>query len=244
MPTETIKVISWTDRSWVRRQYQQFSGRFRLDETSGLYFDVETPIAHRKLISRTFLKLPGKVRHAAVYLGLTVSTTNRPATLSGDQSAVYGAWDRPHSQISPHLEITQASLTPEFVFPHLVHECCHLLWAIQTKAARAAYTNEIRTLVEELGADDFIEVTGYAQTFFDAWQEALLIADGLGILHRRNLALDKWVMESFCESVAKICCPTYKEREERHTEGLLELRQAAMAEHFELTLESRLVAFA
>ncbi len=240
MPTNTIKIVSWTDRSWVRRQYQQFCGRYELDEKSGLYFDQETPLAHRKLILRTFLKLPKQVRQAALYLGLTVSTTSNRSTLSGDQSAVYGAWDRPHSQISPHLEMTETSLTPELVFPHLLHECSHLLWAIQTRAAKAAYTNEIRTQVD----DDFIEVTTYAQSFFDTWQQVLLLADGIGIAQRRNLALDKWVMESFCESVAKICCPTYKEREERHTEALLELRQAAMAEHFELTLENRIAVCA
>jgi len=208
-----------------------------LDERSGLYFDWETPIAHRKLISRTFLKLPKQVRQAAIYLGLTVSTTDRPCTVSGDQSAVYGAWDRPHSQISPHLEMTETSLTPELVFPHLLHECCHLFWAIQTKAAKATYTNETTALLD----DEFIEVTTYAQSFLDAWQQSLLIADGFGIQQRRNRALDKWVMESFCESVAKICCPTYKEREERHTQQLLEWRQAAMAEHFDLTLATEFV---
>ncbi len=240
MPAKTIKTISWTDRSWVRRQYQQFCGRYELDERSGLYFDVETPLAHRKLISRTFLKLPKQVRQAALYLGLTVSTTSNPSTLSGDQSAVYGDWDRAHAQISPHLEMTEASLAPELVFPHLLHECCHLFWAIQTRSARTAYTYDIAAQVD----DDFIEVTTYTQSFFDAWQKALLLEDSPGVLHRRNLALNKWVMESFCESVAKICCPTYKESEERHTEALLEMRQATMAEHFELTLTSRLIAYA
>lgn len=240
MPTRTIKTISWTDRSWVRRQYQQFCGRYELDEKSGLYFDVDTPSAHRKLISRTFLTLPAQVRRAALYLGLTVSTTSNPSTLSGDQSAVYGDWDRAHEQISPHLEMTEGSLAPELVFPHLLHECCHLFWAIQTRTARAAYINDIQTQVD----DDFIEVTTYTQFFYDAWKETLLLEESSGILHRRNLALTKWVMESFCESVAKICYPTYKESEERQTDELLELRQATVAEHFELTLESRLVAYA
>lgn len=247
MPSKTIKTISWTDRSWVRRQYQQFCGRYELDESSGLYFDVETPLAHRKLISRTFLRLPKQIRQAAIYLGLTVSTTSSPSTLSGDQSAVYGDWDRAHFQISPHLEMTEASLSSQLVFPHLLHECCHLFWAIQTRAARAAYINDIRAQAEEIKDQDdngFIEVTTYAQSFFDDWQATLLLEEFSGVHHRRNLALTKWVTESFCESVAKICFRAYKESEERYTDDLLELRQAAMAEHFELTLESRLVAYA
>ena len=237
MPTATIKTLSWGDRSWMSRQYQQFCGRFSLDEPSGLYFDVGTPDAHRKLISRTFLKLPKQVRDAAIYLALTVSTTSATHTLSGNQSAVYGAWDRPHLKISPHLEMTETSLTSELVFPHLLHECCHLFWAIQSRAAKAAYTDEMRELLD----DDLIEVTSYAQSYFDTWQELLLISDGFGVQQRRNRALDQWVVESFCESVAKICCPTYKEGEERYTEQLLERRQAAMAEHFKLTLTKRLV---
>jgi hypothetical protein len=48
------------------------------------------------------------------------------------------------------------------------------------------------------------------------------------------------VMESFCESIAKLCCPSYKENEERDTELLLETRRSAIGEIFELCLEDRL----
>lgn len=235
MPSKTIKIISWSDRSWMSRQYQQFCGRFELDETSGLYFDVETPAAHRKLIVRTFLKFPKQVRDAAAFLELTVSTTTSPGTVSGNQSAVYGAWDRPHSQISPHLQMTETSLASELVFPHLLHECCHLFWAIQSKAAKMAFKDEM----EELLNDAFVEVTAYAESYLNEWRQALILPAGMGIQQRRNRARDQWVMESFCESVAKICCPAYKEHEDRHTQQLLERRQAAMVRHFQLMLMNR-----
>ena len=88
-----------------------------------------------------------------------------PSTLSGNLSAVYGSWNQfDQNRISPHLEMTTISLASEFVFPHLVHECCHLFWAIQSKAAKDSYTCAIVELVDA----PFIEVTDYAQGYFDA----------------------------------------------------------------------------
>jgi hypothetical protein len=236
MPSPTIRVINWHDRQWLNREFQQFCGRYRLDEASGLYFEWETPAAHRALISRTFLRLPDPLRKVALYLRLTVSTTNKPGTRSGSLSAVYGAWEASsHSRISPHLEMTQTSLSSQFVFPHLVHECCHLFWAIQSHAAKTRFARKMVELIEH----GFIEVTGYAQGFFDEWQK-LAFDDGPGAIQCRQHALEKWVMELFCESIAKLCCPSYKENEERDTELLLETRRSAIGEIFELCLEDRL----
>ena len=236
MPSTLTRTIGTFERPWLNRHYQRFSGRFQLDKASGLYFDSETPAAHRKLISATFLQLPKTLRDVAIYLGLTVSTTDMPGTLSGSLSAVYGSWDSAdHSRISPHLEMTTISLTPEFVFPHLVHECSHLFWAIQSKAAKARFTREMLDIV----VHSFVEVTDYAQDYFDEWQE-LLGQEIPFIQQRRNRALDQWVLESFCESVAKLCCPLYKQKEGRQTDTLLEARQAAIAEHFDLVLENQL----
>jgi hypothetical protein len=236
MPSPTIRVINWHDRPWINREFQQFCGQYRLDEASGLYFEFETPAAQRALISRTFLRLPDPLRNAALYLNLTVGTTNMSATRSGSLSAVYGAWDASnHSRIVPHLEMTQTSLSSQFVFPHLVHECCHLFWAIQSRSAKAQYAWKMVELLD----CGFIEVTGYAQGFFDDWQRQL-DNDEPGASHRRRHAMDKWVMESFCESIAKLCCPSYKENENRDTESMLDRRRSAMVEIFELSLEDQL----
>jgi hypothetical protein len=231
LPTKTERVITWTDRSWVRRQYQQFCGRFELDETSGLFFDWNTPESNRQLISRNFSRLPQSLRAAALYLKLTVSTTNNAYTLSGNHSAVYGDWERQHAQISPHLEMSASSLHAAIAFPHLVHECCHLFWAIQSRAAKAAYIDKMVTLAEQLGTDEFVEVTGYAQSYFDEWR-GLRDAEGTGADLMRKRTMHKWAMESFCESVAKICCPTYKEAEKRDARVLLAERLKIMREEF------------
>jgi hypothetical protein len=236
MPSTLTRTIGTFERPWLNRHYQRFSGRFQLDKASGLYFDSETPAAHRKLISATFLQLPKTLRDVAIYLGLTVSTTDMPGTLSGSLSAVYGSWDHSdHCRISPHLEMTTISLTPEFVFPHLVHECSHLFWAIQSKAAKARYTRKMMSIVDQ----PFLEVTDYAQDFYDEWHE-LLGQEIPFIQQRLSRTLDQWVLESFCESVAKLCCPLYKQKEGRQTDTLLEARQAAIAEHFDLVLENQL----
>ncbi|MBS2004345.1 MAG: hypothetical protein JST44_22750 [Cyanobacteria bacterium SZAS LIN-5] len=241
MPPKTERVISFSDRSWVRREYQQFCGRYELDETSGLYFDSDTPSAHRKLISRNFLELPRPLREAALYLGLTVSTTSNRCTVSGNQSAVYGDWERQDNRIMPHLEMSASSLSSALSLPHLVHECCHLFWAVQSKAAKLAYIDQMVALVERFGADDFVEVTGYAQDYFEEWRK-LINADGYAIATRRNRALEKWAMESFCESVAKICCPSYKQDEARQTDELLQERLRIMREEFNFDPARRLAA--
>ncbi len=236
-----VRNVTWTDRPWVRRQYQQFCGRFELYETSGLYFDAQTPEHDRQLISLNFLKLPTPLCKAALYLGLTVSTTKNPSTASGNHSAVYGDWERPHAQISPHLEMSAASLNSAVSLPHLVHECCHLFWAVQSKAAKLAYIQRLVVLVEErFGAANFVEVSKYAQDYFDEWRKLIDAPPEFGIASRRIRALEKWAMESFCESVAKACCPSYKEGEMRSTEYLLEARLLAMkAEfHFEPALRA------
>jgi hypothetical protein len=232
MEAKTDRVITWNERPWVRRQYQQFCGRFVLDEASGLFFDCHTPEWDRRLISSNFSKLPSALREAALYLKLTVSTTSNDYTLSGNESAVYGDWERKHDQISPHLEMSAASLHSASAFPHLVHECCHLLWAILSRTAKTAYIEKMVAVVEELGTENFVEVTSYAQSYFDEWRH-LIGAEGVGVDFRRRRVMEKWAVESFCESVAKICCPTYKEAEKRDASQVLEARLKVMREEFD-----------
>jgi len=184
------------------------------------------------LISNTFIQLPVPLRQAAIYLGLTVSTTQNPHTLSGDQSAVYGSWSSDHSHISPHLEMSETSLSSVLIFPHLLHECSHLFWAIQTQTAKDRY----KSLMMATCKTGFVEVTTYAHGFYNEWQK-LLLMDGFAIQQRRANALDKWVVESFCETVAKICCPWYKTEENRCNDELLKSRHEAIYENFGLAID-------
>ncbi len=235
MPSTTIRIIDRSNRPWISRELQQFCGFYRLDEPSHLYFDIATPPEHCALISHTFLKAPGRLRAAALYLELTVSTTSQPQTKYGFLSAVYGDWaQHRHKLISPHLEMSAPSLAPELVQPHLVHECSHLFWAIQSTGARDAFVGAM----VELMKNNLHEVTDYAQGFYNEWQKLLklLHQGGEAIVARLNRALEKWVTESFCESVAKICCPGYKHYEEREAEPLLDERRKLIASHFGLEL--------
>lgn len=234
-PNAPTKIISWSGRSWVNRELQAFCGTYELDQASGLYFASETPKGHRRLISRLFLRLPEELREAALYLGLTVSTTSARKTRSGDQSAVYGAWDRGHAQISPHLEMTETSLSDALAMPHLLHECAHLFWSIQSAAAKARYTRAMVALV----VPAFVEVTTYAQHFFDEWQDSRAL-NGFAAAHRENRALEKWVTESFCESAARLHCPDYKAEEGREVDDLLLARREAMERCFTLSLDCRM----
>lgn len=233
MPGKTERTITRSERSWVNREYQIFCGRYELDEASGLFFDEVTPASHRSLIAGDFLLMPRRLRDAALYLGLTVSTTNKMRTMSGNNSAVYGDWERPHSLISPHLEMTALSLTSALRFPHLVHECSHLFWAVQAKTPMQAYVGKMLALVERIcgGGGDLFDVTAYAQRFFDEWRE-LPDANDAGMVARRRRAFEKWVVESFCESVAVLCCAAYRDRHGVDTDALLAYRLEAMKVEF------------
>lgn len=231
MTVSKSKTIDWPQRQWATREFQRFCGRFELDEHSGLYFDCETVQNHKALISKTFPHLPTSVRQAALYLALTVSTTQNAHTINGDQSAVYGAWERDHAHISPHLEMSAASLNSELILPHLIHECCHLFWVIQDKDARQRYTNEMIRLV----SDDFVDVTLYAQRWLLDWKRQPDTTDG-ATQERRRRALNKWVTESFCESVSRLCCPWYKSDERLDASGLLERRHQAISNNFGLSI--------
>jgi hypothetical protein len=61
----------------------------------------------------------------------------------------------------------------------------------------------------------------------------LIGAEGVGVDFRRRRVMEKWAVESFCESVAKICCPTYKEAEKRDASQVLEARLKVMREEFD-----------
>jgi hypothetical protein len=226
------RIVCWPERSWATREFQRFTGRFDLDETSGLYFDCDIYSPHKRLIVQAFRYTPDLLRQAANTLALTVSTTRAPRTLLGDQSAVYGDWDRPPHQISPHLEMSEASIVPELLLPHLVHECSHLFWALQSKSARDRYHQEILKLVDGHAE----EVTLYAQRFFNSWQKSIE-AGGAAETSRR--AAQKWLVESFCETVSKICCPWYKEEELLDPVHLIRARHVIMESIFGLVVSTQ-----
>lgn len=235
MSIPTVRTITRNERAWLNREFQMFCGRFELDQSSGLFFAELTPGYHRQMIGEDFLALPLKLREVALYLGLTVSTTKEQRTSSGHASAVYGDWDRPHSKISPHLEMSVASLdSTRLCLAHLAHECSHLFWAVQPEPARAAYIQKMLALVEKFraGGDEFVEVTAYAQRQFDALN-LLPESDDPGIVARRARLINKWAMESFCESVAKLCFASYQSEEGRQTDELLAFRLQAMKEEFD-----------
>lgn len=234
MPIKTERIITRNERSWVNREYQLFCGRYELDQASGLFFDQVTPAFHRNLIAGDFLLMPRSLRDAALYLGLTVSTTNKLRTISGNHSAVYGDWERPYSLISPHLEMTALSLSSALRFPHLVHECSHLFWVVQTEAAKSAYVRQMVALVEDVCVvgTNIVDVTAYAQRFFDQWRN-LPDADAPGMVKRKKRVFEKWVVESFCESVASLCYATYRDSRGPDVDSLLAARLKAMREDFD-----------
>jgi hypothetical protein len=206
MSLPDTKIVDRRNCSWMNRSFQNLCGLYVRDEVTNLFFHEQMPAEHQNKIVEAFDRLSPTLRESAESLGLTINTTNSPRTLAGHESSVYGDWQRVPGRISPHLEMTRTSLSAELIVPHLAHECCHLFFALLSDPDRKEYVARAARNVSA----DLVEVTAYAQRFFDEWQQTLTLSDELPyVSHRRAAARQRWVLESLCETVAIMHCDHY-----------------------------------
>jgi hypothetical protein len=206
MSLPDTKFVNSRNCSWMNRRFQNLCGLYVRDEVTNLFLHEQMPAEHKNKIIEAFNRLSPTLRESAEFLGLTINTTNSPRTLAGHASSVYGDWQRVPERISPHLEMTRTSLSPELIVPHLAHECCHLFFALLSDEDREEY---IVRAARNVSAD-FVEVTPYAQRFFDEWQQTLTLSDELPyVSSRRAAACRRWIVESLCETVAIMHCEHY-----------------------------------
>lgn len=203
------RVITHTmsSRSWINRELQHFLGGYRRSR-SGLYVMEGTPVRAARRICSTFLLCPEQLRAVAKEHDLTVSLSLFDRTKAGNSCTIYGAWyGRNPKEISPHLEIGKVSLPGDFLFPHMVHELSHLFWKTRPLEARELYR---AFLTGSTGKDDR-EVTPYSHDHLEEFLEGKSQKASPSSQHSRIVAgrQERWVEESFCETVAALVVPGY-----------------------------------
>lgn len=229
MPTVAYRkrVITHSDRPWAFcRKYQQFLGVYVEDPESGLYFCELTAASSRARISRAFLGLSDQLQNLCLQYQVTFSTC--PGwTINGNSSSLYSNFkESRRERISPHIEMSFRSLTDDLLVPHLVHEVCHIWWRHQSVERRRAYT---QFLVDSCSGRT-IEVSEYVQEFFADWRRSLEIPDSESYAqNHRACYLEQWAEESFCDTVAKLVAPNYR-NQWRGSNVNLELRRAMIKE--------------
>lgn len=203
------RVITHTmsSRSWINRELQHFLGGYRRSR-SGLYVMEGTPVRVARRICSTFLLCPEQLRTVAKEHDLTVSLSLFDLTKAGNACTIYGAWSgRNPKEISPHLEIGKVSLPGEFLFPHMVHELSHLFWKTRPQDARERYR---AFLTGSTGKDDR-EVTPFSHDHLEEFLEGKVQKASQPSQHSRIVAgrQERWIEESFCETVAALVVPGY-----------------------------------
>jgi hypothetical protein len=207
MPVNQKRVIGPSERPWaVRRDYQRFFGIYEPDESCGIFYDIEVSEADRRLLRGTFKRLPAPLQQICREYQVTFSTA-AGCTASGNSSAFYADFGRSSKErISPHIEMSDRSLTPNLVLPHMTHEAAHLWWRTRSEDARLDYTRFLlRTCLPGT-----IEVTDYVDEHFRNYCRALEIPDSecYAETHRCRFR-ELWIEESFCDTVAALHVPSY-----------------------------------
>lgn len=202
------RVIDTIDRPWAaRRLYQRFLGPYLLHPQTGIYFSSDATAEQKKLLVATFGRLPEQYQQLAAEYALTLSFCEF-ATANGNSSTFYADFRQSdRRKISPHIEMSQSSLSPQLVHAHLTHELSHLWWRNLAEQARQRY----RRFLAETCNDGTIEVTRYAHDYFLHYLEEPAGNDAVSSARRQN-SLQSWCEESFCESVAVLECPQYPHR--------------------------------
>ncbi len=218
MRTKTTRRIGLRERPWAySRNFQHMLGIFVEEPSSGLFFAEHTPEENVALIACHFRRLPPQLQALGRELELTFSTCEG-ATANGNSSTCYADFKRrDRREIAPHIEMGTRSLKPDMVLAHLAHEVCHLWWSSLRPGGRTAY---MQYLIDSASPQS-VEVTAYAQEFFEDWLRCQSIPDSepYASAHRQHY-LEKWAAESFCETVAALVDPHYPSRNEKSTVDL------------------------
>lgn len=210
MPRVITHTIS--SRSWINRELQHFLGGYKRSR-SGLYVMEGTPVRAARRICSTFLLCPEQLQTVAKEHDLTVSLSLFDRTKAGNSCTIYGAWSgRNPKEISPHLEIGKVSLPGELLFPHMVHELSHLFWKTRPQDARERYRAFLTGSIGVTGKR-LREVTPYSHDHLEEFLEgkSLQRSSSQSSQHSRIVAgrQERWVEESFCETVAALVVPGY-----------------------------------
>lgn len=202
-----IKQVSYSDRRWARKQFQNALGTFS-QHSCGLYLSPDVPSERTDEITTAFTSAPAQLQELALEHELTLNVAYFGSTSNDDVCTMFGVSES--GPISPHLEIGRSAFGPNLK-PYVVHELCHLWWRVLPGSARNLY----RDFLVSNTAEDCFEVTEYAHSKFAAYLERKAnvanLSDAQSCI---QIVESTWVVESFCETVAMIWVPDYKSSED------------------------------
>lgn len=222
------KIVDLSSRPWARRrEYQNFTGRYRRHKC-GLWFDTDVDAEHVKLIAEAFAGLPWQLIKLAKEYELTVNVSSLDFTNDGNSATIYADWDNTNDKyVAPHVQFGLRSLQSQLLKPHFTHELSHLWFRRRCSLAqRAEYAKFVLATMKR----GDVEVTEYVQsTYFLDYLDYTEKADETRTAKSRAdiiaMKLNRWVEESFCETVAAIRFPGYPFYEWKTTVDLEERRR-------------------
>lgn len=206
------KIVDLSSRPWARRrEYQNFIGRYKKHEC-GLWFDTEVAAKRVKLVADAFLELPWQLIELAREYQLTVSISSMDYTSDGNSATIYADWDNTNDKdVAPHVHFGLRSLQTQLLKPHFTHELSHLWFRRRCSLAQRAEYAKFLLATMKRGE---LEVTEYVHdTYFVDYLEYAENADSTRTAKSRadiiKMKLNRWIEESFCETVAAIKFPGY-----------------------------------
>ena len=214
MATQAVISLGPRERYWANppaeRSWQRFWGTFERHSGSGLYFASGSHPGHRKNLVNAFQTIPVPLRKTCLEWRVTFNFAEL-FTASGNSSTFYGDFSqRSKDLVSPHIEMGTYSLEAEYILPHLAHELSHLFWRTRTEAEREQYRQFLLESCHR--GKNTIEVTDYVQERFLRYRKvhSAKAKDGefIGSIERQS-SRERWMEESFCDTMAALIAPSY-----------------------------------
>lgn len=229
------KLVDSRTRPWAGKTFQYVLGRYEL-HSCGLFMHFDMEDEHVPPVARSFTSCPDQLKHLASQYELTVDVSPFSGTRCSDTCTMYGNWSASgFKHVSPHLEIGRRAFGDN-LSPFMAHELSHLWWASLPAEAKARYQD---FLISQTSSSDF-DVTEYAHSFFVEYQSRKkklgTKTSSLSSPGPIKWTVEKWVTESFCETVALLSFPDYKSDESWTVSVDLEARREAIASHTGLIL--------
>jgi hypothetical protein len=231
----TLLKIGPKERHWAHppadRSWQRFWGTFELHPASGLYVELGSNATHLKNLARAFQNLPEQLQALGREWCVTFNFAEL-FTANGNASTFYADFNqRSKELISPHIEMGKTSLQPSYIRAHLSHELSHLYWRTRTEQER----DQFRQFLRETCSQRTIEITEYVHEHFETCLQITGARANALLAWDKPTIFERWVEESFCDTIAVLVDPDYPSYDRSSTVDLA-IRKMAICSIFGLTL--------
>jgi hypothetical protein len=200
-------ILTYAERPWATRRLSQFLGTFQLDRLTGIYLRQGVCEFDRARILQGFALSPWQLQAVASAWNLTIDASYSDRTANGHASTFYADFtQRRRECISPHVQMSQVSLSDELRVPHVTHELSHLFYRSMQEEMRIAYRKYLQSTVDARSAD----VTQYAWGYFAEWLASMNEPTSVPhVLAKQRRLWNAFAEEAFCETIAALHCPAY-----------------------------------